>query len=313
MFRSLLPATVLVAAVVAGCSGSAGSTAPASAAPVITAPASAALSGSTIAISDGGFFVGPDGKTLYTFDKDVAGKSNCTGQCLTNWPALIVANASAITPGTGLTAADFTTVTRDDGTLQVAFKQIPLYYFAGDSKPGDKNGDGVGGIWHLATTASLPITVSAAPSAAASAAGSAASPPASVAAAQCTDAHYQTIPCPSAGGATATTVSVSSAGYLVAANGMALYTYDKDSTANVSSCSGDCLTNWPALTVAPATSVSVGTGVDQEDFATFTRTDSGASQVTYYGKALYFFVGDTAAGQTNGDGVGAVWHLAKPQ
>jgi predicted lipoprotein with Yx(FWY)xxD motif len=310
MFRLLIPTTVLVAALVAACSGSGGASTPAAA--TIAAPTAApsvAANGPTVAVSSAGFFVGPNGKTLYTFDKDVAGKSNCSGQCLTNWPALIVPNVAAITLGTGLAAADFASVTRDDGTLQVAFKAVPLYFFAGDTKPGDKNGDGVGGIWHLATTSSLPVVASAAPSVAPSTGASSA---ATAAVGQCTDAHYQTVPCPSSSAAGAT-VTVSPTGYLVASNGMALYIFDKDTTANVSSCSGACLTNWPPLTVAPGTQVAPGTGLDAEDFATFTRTDNTATQVSYYGKPLYFFVGDTAAGQTNGDGVGGVWHLAKPQ
>src|SRR4030095_2667287 len=90
-----------------------------------------------------------------TFDKDSLGTSNCSGDCAGSWPALTVTSADAISVGTGLTATDFCTVHRSDhGALQVAFKQIPLYYFAGDNAVGDVNGDGVGGVWHLATTAS---------------------------------------------------------------------------------------------------------------------------------------------------------------
>ena len=40
-------------------------------------------------------------------------------------------------------------MTRKDGAEQWAFKGMPLYYWAGDSKPGDTNGDGVGGVWHV--------------------------------------------------------------------------------------------------------------------------------------------------------------------
>ena len=62
-----------------------------------------------------------------------------------------------ITVGPGLDLAEFTAITRDDGTNQVTFKLIPLYYFAGDSAAGDTNGEGVGGVWHLATpTSTLP-------------------------------------------------------------------------------------------------------------------------------------------------------------
>jgi len=143
--------------------------------------------------------------TLYHFDKDAADKSNCTSsQCVANWPALTVASASAITLGAGLTASSFATITGPTGGLQVTFNHVPLYNFAGDTKPGDKNGDGVGGIWHIATAATTPprqqrasaapsTAASSAPSAAASAAAS--SPKAS--SGECRDEYNYVIPCPS--------------------------------------------------------------------------------------------------------------------
>ena len=45
---------------------------------------------------------------------------------------------------------DYTIITRADGARQWAFKGMPLYYFAKDAKPGDKNGDGAGGVWRVA-------------------------------------------------------------------------------------------------------------------------------------------------------------------
>ncbi len=89
-----------------------------------------------------GVMVNKEGKTLYTFDKDVAGKSNCNGACLTAWPAFIVANPA-------LAGGDFSIVKRDDGTSQWAFQGKPLYFFAGDAKSGDANGDNSGGVWHV--------------------------------------------------------------------------------------------------------------------------------------------------------------------
>lgn len=83
-----------------------------------------------------------EGRSLYTFDKDSAGKSNCNGGCASAWPAFTVANPA-------LADADFTVIKRDDGTQQWAFKGMPLYFFAGDSKPGEVNGDKQGGVWHV--------------------------------------------------------------------------------------------------------------------------------------------------------------------
>jgi predicted lipoprotein with Yx(FWY)xxD motif len=85
---------------------------------------------------------------------------------------------------------------------------------------------------------------------------------------------------------------------LLAANGMTLYTYNKD-TAGVSNCTGQCLTEWPAYTVAAGTPLTVGPGVTGT-LGTITRADNGATQLTYNGMPLYFFVQDTALGDATG-------------
>jgi predicted lipoprotein with Yx(FWY)xxD motif len=83
------------------------------------------------------------GMTLYIFDRDASGKSNCNGQCATNWPPLqAAADAKA--------AGDWTVVSRDDGGKQWAYKGKPLYHFAKDTKAGDVGGDGVNNVWHIA-------------------------------------------------------------------------------------------------------------------------------------------------------------------
>ena len=83
------------------------------------------------------------GMTLYTFDKDTADKSACTGACATNWPPLIAAPNA--TPWD-----DWTFVTRDDGARQWAFKGKPLYTWSKDAKAGDKTGDNFNNLWHVA-------------------------------------------------------------------------------------------------------------------------------------------------------------------
>jgi predicted lipoprotein with Yx(FWY)xxD motif len=87
------------------------------------------------------------GRTLYFFSNDADGASACTGDCLTTWP---VFNSSTASLGTGLVAADFGSITRGDGSKQTTYKGWPLYYFDGDSKSGNVNGEGVGGIWFVA-------------------------------------------------------------------------------------------------------------------------------------------------------------------
>ena len=92
-----------------------------------------------------GVLTGPNGMTLYTFDKDVAGsgKSTCNGPCAANWPPLAAAPGDAA-------SGDFSIITRDDGSRQWAVKGKPVYYWVKDSKPGDKTGDGFNKVWQVA-------------------------------------------------------------------------------------------------------------------------------------------------------------------
>ena len=120
--------------------------------PLLSHASSAVLLGALLALpafaqpkpADGAL-VGANGMTLYTFDKDTAGngKSVCNGGCATNWPPFMAAEGDKA-------AGDFTVVTRDDGKKQWAAKGWPLYYWAKDTKPGDKTGDGVNGTWKTA-------------------------------------------------------------------------------------------------------------------------------------------------------------------
>ena len=109
-----------------------------------TLAACASLSAAPAKVSDG-VLVGPNGMTLYTFDKDTAGsgKSTCNGPCAINWPPLMVSQGDSA-------SGDFSIVTRDDGSKQWAAKGKPVYYWIKDSKPGDKTGDGVNKVWQVA-------------------------------------------------------------------------------------------------------------------------------------------------------------------
>jgi len=83
------------------------------------------------------------GMTLYTFDKDADGKSACNGPCATNWPPLMAA-------ATDKPNGAFTTIKRDDGAMQWAYKGKPLYTWSKDAKAGDMTGDGfLNGAWHI--------------------------------------------------------------------------------------------------------------------------------------------------------------------
>ncbi len=90
------------------------------------------------------------GMTLYTFDKDSAGKSACTGNCEKLWAPLTATGSSTASTGSS-GSKDYTIIQRDDGTKQWAYKGKPLYTFSRDKKPGDKTGDNfANGIWHVA-------------------------------------------------------------------------------------------------------------------------------------------------------------------
>ena len=89
-----------------------------------------------------------NGMTLYTFNNDTTpGKSSCNAGCAPTWPPVVVTDTP--TKASGI-SGDVTTITRDDGTTQVAYGGKPLYRFAGDTKPGDTNGQGIGNIWFVA-------------------------------------------------------------------------------------------------------------------------------------------------------------------
>ena len=97
---------------------------------------------------------------------------------------------------------------------------------------------------------------------------------------------------------------------LVDSEGMSLYVFFNDTqNSGTSTCTGECAVAWPALVSqgAPA----AGDGVDAALLGTITR-DDGTMQVTYNGWPLYYFADDTAAGDTNGQGLDGVWFLVSP-
>jgi len=91
--------------------------------------------------SMGSVLADPKGMTLYTFDKDTKGMSNCSGECAEYWPP---AMATAADKPVG----DLTIIKRADGTMQWADDGKPLYTFVNDKKAGDVTGDGKNNVWH---------------------------------------------------------------------------------------------------------------------------------------------------------------------
>ncbi|MBU6321604.1 MAG: hypothetical protein KGI78_02230 [Patescibacteria group bacterium] len=122
----------------------------------MTASSTPAIPGANLTLGQdknakvGSFLIGYNGMTLYTYAKDAAGVSNCTGQCAANWPPYVVTSTDNLVGESPLDSAKIGTLRRADGSTQVTYGGKPLYFYAGDSASGDTAGEGVGGVWHVA-------------------------------------------------------------------------------------------------------------------------------------------------------------------
>ena len=93
----------------------------------------------------------PNGFTLYHLKTEANGKIECTGGCASTWPPLI-ASSGKVPAASSDVAGHLATIKRPDGSMQVTFDGMPLYTYAGDSGPGQANGQGVGGVWFAVST-----------------------------------------------------------------------------------------------------------------------------------------------------------------
>jgi predicted lipoprotein with Yx(FWY)xxD motif len=150
---AIVGATVAIAMVAAGCGGktsSSSSSAPASSSATANGGATVAVKGSTL----GAILVDGKGRTLYLFEKDQGTTSSCYGACAGGWPPYTTNGAPRA--GAGVSASLLGTTTRTDGKTEVTYHGHPLYYFAGDRKPGDSNGEGLkafGAEWYVLSAA----------------------------------------------------------------------------------------------------------------------------------------------------------------
>ena len=240
--------------------------------PAATFPTQVATPTVSIINDSGSLIIAESGLSLYTFDNDLLGTSNCIGTpddtdtCAVTWPPLLA--------GDGAVANDvMTIITRDTGEAQWAYKGRPLYHFSGDTAQGDINGDGLNDVWHLSRP--MPLTT-----------------------AIINDVSTYV------GNETISSVT-DSAGVLEAARlnkeGFTLYTFDNDPIDD-SVCAGSCINAWPPL-LADEGSMAMA------PLSLITATN-GNVQWAYKGKPLYFFANDSAAGDVNGDEAGNVWHIA---
>ncbi|WP_220490939.1 hypothetical protein [Tessaracoccus sp. MC1627] len=93
------------------------------------------------------------GMTLYMFTNDTPNMSACEGQCLENWPPLL----GEPTEGAGVDDSKLGTMTRSDGEVQATYNGWPLYYWVGDTAPGDTTGQNVQGVWFVLDRDGEPV------------------------------------------------------------------------------------------------------------------------------------------------------------
>jgi predicted lipoprotein with Yx(FWY)xxD motif len=153
-------APVAAAVVIAGCGGSGAS--PSGAGQAKATPTKAAAGARTVALAPSKFgkiLVDDRGRTLYDFAADKSTASTCYGACASLWPPLTVSRAPKAGPQTR--ASLLGTTKRTDGTTEVTYNGHPLYYFAGDAKPGATTGQDInefGALWYVLTRNGIEVT-----------------------------------------------------------------------------------------------------------------------------------------------------------
>jgi predicted lipoprotein with Yx(FWY)xxD motif len=218
----------------------------------------------------GDVLVGPNGKTLYMFDPDKAGASTCYDRCAVAWPPLLTDVAPQADKGVQQKLLG--TTQRKDGTLQVTYNGMPVYYWFRDHAAGEWNGQSVGKVWWMVepngSRLAKPLPVF-------------------------------------------TKLSAGSTPYgpiLVGTNGLTVYMFTRD-TNGQSVCYDRCAEIWPpVLSDIP---VITGNGVDAKLIGAVKRKD-GKMQVTYNGMPLYYYYTDKSPGDLQGQNVNSVWFVLRP-
>jgi predicted lipoprotein with Yx(FWY)xxD motif len=272
------------------CAGSEAAKSSAPAVPTVQAVTTtlppAAAAGTTVVVKSGSssfgqILVDATGNTLYAFTNDTEAQSTCTGTCADSWPPVLVDPSWTVAPG--LDAGVFSTVVRPDGGEQLMAGRFPLYRFSGDARPGDVNGQGSGGVWFVVdNTATIIESDPAAPTETSAQAEEAA---------------------PFLG------VADTELGQLLAdANGRTLYGFTNDSDGSPT-CVDGCATAWPPVVVDG--SLDLSTLPSSASFSIVDRPD-GTKQLKAGKWPLYYFSGDSAPGEANGQGSGGIWFVVAP-
>jgi predicted lipoprotein with Yx(FWY)xxD motif len=176
----------------------------------------------------GAILTDAEGKTLYLFTPDTTpGESACYEQCAENWPPLTPADSMSLPAGV---PGELGTIDRTDGSKQVTYNDIPLYYYVADQAAGDVNGQGVGGIWFVVPPGAELGEYPAAP-------GEGTPVPASTLQIGFTEELGP---------------------FLVDAEGLTVYLFTQDTTPGTSNCAGECAEEWPPVPAGEALSLPPG-------------------------------------------------------
>jgi predicted lipoprotein with Yx(FWY)xxD motif len=119
--------------------------------------------------------VGSTGKTVYRFTMDKSGKSNCSGGCASLWPPVLIAKGTKPVAGEGVTQSKLGTIKRSNGSVQVTYAGFPLYFYKGDTKVGQANGQGVESVWYAVASSGALVKTKVSSTASSSSTGSASS------------------------------------------------------------------------------------------------------------------------------------------
>jgi predicted lipoprotein with Yx(FWY)xxD motif len=271
-------------------------------APAATEPApdpAPPAAGGSVAVKAGSsaygqILVDASGNTLYAFTNDSEAKPTCIDACAEAWPPVIVDASWTVAPG--LDAGVFSTITHPAGGEQLTAGAYPLYRFSGDARPGDANGQASGGVWFVVGDDATPITDEAV------AAGddlelypSEDAPPSDSA------------PAPEAEEAAGVvTIAETDLGSILAGpDGLTVYGFTEDADGTPT-CVDGCAVAWPPLVVEPNIDL---TGMPGEAEYTIVERADGTAQMKAGKWPLYYFAGDEAPGETNGQGSGGSWFV----
>lgn len=245
----------------------------------------------------GQILVGPNGLTLYGFTNDVAAASTCYGTCADAWPPVIV--EPGWTVASDLDAGIFATTTRDDGQLQLVAGKWPLYYYVEDVAPGDITGQLSGDVWFVVGVDGRLIED------AASGGGVVVGGEAEVADEEQSAVEEEEVEAPAvaADGSFDLTLTQSQVGTVIAdPSGRSLYGFTDDA-GGTPTCVDECAADWPPLIVT-----AMPDNLNVMRFSVVERAD-GTLQLQSGKWPLYYFSGDSAPGDINGQGAGGTWFL----